>query len=100
MEIVGSFCDFNNDKNNNVFVALLLWFPDIFHVVAHSEKAGPCSLIHVSVFDAKDVLEAIWLLSSSVKESCTTQKGWLSYVSFSDKWQLKLPRTKLPFLLP
>lgn len=54
-------------------------------------------MIHVSVFDAKDVLEAIWLLSSSVKESCTTQKGWLSYVSFSDKWQLKLPRTKLPF---
>lgn len=35
----------------------------------NDEKPEPHSLIEATVFDAKGVMEAIWLSSSSVKES-------------------------------
>lgn len=38
----------------------------------NDEKTEPRSLIGAAVFDAEGVMEAIWLLSSSVKESCST----------------------------
>lgn len=103
MEIFGSSCSFKNTSKRWLFfffIALLPLFHDVFHMCRTQWKNRTTFLIQVSVFDAKDVMGAIWLLSFSVKEGCSTQKWWLSYVSFSDKWQLKLLRTKLPFSLP
>lgn len=103
MEIFGSSCSFKNTSKRWLFfffIALLPLFHDVFHMCRTQWKNRTTFLIQVSVFDAKDVMGAIWLLSFSVKEGCSTQKWWLSYVSFSDKRQLKLLRTKLPFSLP
>lgn len=38
----------------------------------NGEKAEPRSLTEATVFDAKGAMEAAWLLSSSVKKSCST----------------------------